>query len=183
MKLDSRLNSSQQISVDSFRKGKKNEHMLLDSCIGHKEILSRHKCSWQIKTVISIDAIYGGKWRNRTASDWHKWCRDNLGSDETHSHGCITAEHATIKVISIPSWGSVFFCLFSPFNVWLNITKLKDLKVFICIDSNISLIFKSQIHATIWLDSSLFPCSCFLTGPRLPPGAGREGAEALWPAH
>lgn len=46
MKLDGQLNnSSQQITVVSFRKGKKEEHMLFDSCIGHKESQSHHKCS------------------------------------------------------------------------------------------------------------------------------------------
>lgn len=30
----------------------------------------------------------------------------------------------------------------------------------------------------------MFFCgSRFLIGPRLPPGAGREGAQAFWPAH
>lgn len=28
-----------------------------------------------------------------------------------------------------------------------------------------------------------FRRSCFLTGPGLPPGAGGEGTQALWPAH
>lgn len=46
MKLDLQLNnSSQQITMSSCRKGKKTEHMLVDSCIGYKEMLSYHKCS------------------------------------------------------------------------------------------------------------------------------------------
>ena len=41
VKLDlQRSNSSRQITRDSSRKGKKREHMLVDSCIGCKEMLS-----------------------------------------------------------------------------------------------------------------------------------------------
>lgn len=46
MKLDLQLNnSSQQITRGSSRIGKKTEHMLVDSCIGYKEMLSYHECS------------------------------------------------------------------------------------------------------------------------------------------
>lgn len=61
MKLDMQLNnSSQQIKGSSSRKGKKTEHMPVDSCIGYEEMLSYHECSWQIKkkNLISEGAIY-----------------------------------------------------------------------------------------------------------------------------
>lgn len=45
-KLDVYLhNSSQQITRSSCTKGKKTEHMLVDSCIGYKETPPYHKCS------------------------------------------------------------------------------------------------------------------------------------------
>lgn len=62
IKLDLQLNNvSQQITRGSSRKGKKTEHMLVDSCIGYKEMLLHQECSWQIKKnekAISIGAIY-----------------------------------------------------------------------------------------------------------------------------
>lgn len=63
---------------------------------------------------------------------WHEF---------TWLHYCGTRHHQSNKHSLLRQH---IFLAFFPFNVWLNITKLKDLNVFICIDSDISLILNPK---------------------------------------
>lgn len=83
-------NNSQQITATSM-KGGKTEHMLVDSCIGCKEMPSYRECSWQIKIHNLLRCYLCEKeWRREAcvASYLFKRCRDDLGSDKGNSHHC-----------------------------------------------------------------------------------------------
>lgn len=122
MKSDLQLNnSSQQITRGSSRKGKKTEHMLVDSWIGYKEMLSYHECSWQIKkkNIISKGAIHGEKMRDEVCVESEQMVPGQSGlrrGEFTSLHSlstCISVEHSAIKVINITSRALQFSCLYS----------------------------------------------------------------------